>query len=120
MLADDDDINREVIGKMLQIFKGVDVVTAEDGAAALTLCLERRFDLLIMDLRMPVITGDKVIRHLRATRNPNSQTPVVLCSAFTESELDRIIGSCPYDKLLGKPVTIAALRLTVTELTGRS
>ena len=81
--------------------------------------LARRFDLLIVDLKMPGITGDKVIRHLRASRNPNSQTPVILCSAFTESELNRIIGSCPYDNLLSKPVAMAELRRVVSALTDR-
>jgi len=120
MLADDDDINRDVISKMLQVFKGVEIVAAEDGPTALQFCLDRRFDLLIVDLKMPVITGDKVIRHLRASHNPNTQTPVILCSAFTESELKRVVGSCPYDNLMGKPVAMGELRRIVSALTGRS
>ena len=81
--------------------------TAAGGREALVKIGEQRFDVVILDLRMPDIDGLQVIEMLRRQDNP---LPVVLCSAaLTPSSALRAITGNVVDFLL-KPVRPAELR----------
>lgn len=59
----------------------IELTIASDGREALEAALTHRFDLMIVDQNMPFITGDRVIRHLRAGRSINATTPVIRFTA---------------------------------------
>ncbi|MGB8623479.1 MAG: response regulator [Paracoccaceae bacterium] len=104
LVAEDDEINREIIREILGALDDPDLVMACDGREALEACMSRRFDLLIFDRKMPFITGDKLIRHIRASVNVNSQTPAILFSASSQSEMEKSVRNCPADMILSKPI----------------
>jgi CheY-like chemotaxis protein len=83
LLAEDDEINREVVGAFLQDVIEFNLTTVEDGRAALEAATTTLFDVLIFDQNMPFITGDRVIRHLRASNSINAKTPAIRLSADT-------------------------------------
>ncbi|MEO8242463.1 MAG: response regulator [bacterium] len=83
LVAEDDEINRMVIAAFLDDLPFLDVTTVEDGRAALEAATTTAFDLMIFDQNMPFITGDRVIRHLRASGTVNGNTPVIRLSADT-------------------------------------
>jgi CheY-like chemotaxis protein len=83
LIAEDDEINREVIGSFLQDVIEFNLTTVEDGRAALEAATTTLFDVLIFDQNMPFITGDRVIRHLRASNSINARTPAIRLSADT-------------------------------------
>ena len=64
LVVDDGDINRKLIRLALQK-KGADVVVADDGLAGLEAAVEGDFDLVIMDMQMPVMDGYTATRKLR-------------------------------------------------------
>ncbi|MEL6206843.1 MAG: ATP-binding protein [Pseudomonadota bacterium] len=64
LVADDIDTSRVILSLMLQRF-GAEVVAVSDGPAALSACSRDRFDLLLLDLQMPGLTGLDVISELR-------------------------------------------------------
>lgn len=104
LLADDDEINRLIVQSILTEDKGFSVSPVEDGRAALTECLTQAFDILIIDYKMPGISGDRLIRNVRASANPNTNTPVVLFSAATAQELASVIKSSKVDHVVTKPI----------------
>ncbi len=59
--------------------EGYAVEIAADGPAALAMCQEKPFDLIITDLMMPRMKGTEVIRHLKEA---DSRTPVLVITAF--------------------------------------
>ncbi len=83
LLAEDDEINREIICAFLQDVVEFKLTTVNDGRAALEAATANRFDVLIFDQNMPFITGDRVIRHLRASNSMNARTPAIRLSADT-------------------------------------
>jgi CheY-like chemotaxis protein len=84
-----------------------DTDTAAGGRDALLMIEQTRYDVLVLDLRMPDIDGLQVIEMLRRQENP---LPVVLCSAaLTPSSALRAITGNVVDFLL-KPVQPAELR----------
>ena len=64
LVVDDQSINRHVIRAILEPF-GPEIVEAENGQEALEKIAELPFDLVLMDVRMPVMDGRTAIRTLR-------------------------------------------------------
>lgn len=104
LLAEDDEINQEIVRALVADIEGLELTVASDGREALEAAMLHKFDLLLIDRKMPFIPGDRLIRHLRASPNPNSSTFAILFSASTEGELKDLIGSNPADEVMTKPI----------------
>jgi two-component system cell cycle response regulator DivK len=64
LVADNDDDNRSLVRAVLAL-KGFDVLEAIDGEAAYVLAVEKRPALLLIDLKLPLVSGIRVIRKLQ-------------------------------------------------------
>jgi signal transduction histidine kinase len=110
LLADDTEMNRHLARILLQRL-GWQVTEAENGAEALRLLAERRYDLVLMDCMMPVMDGYEACRRLRAAeaRDGAPRVPVI---ALTASAIDGDRQRCldaGMDDYLSKPFTGAQL-----------
>lgn len=79
LIAEDDQDIRELIVLTLQ-FHGFEVVSAEDGAAAVEAALKTPFDLILMDVRMPRMTGYEACRKLKEIE-ATKDIPIIFLSA---------------------------------------
>lgn len=89
LLAEDDEVNQEVIKAFLAGQSHIDLTVVGDGRSALEAALGTRFDLMLFDHNMPHITGDRVIRYLRSGNSNNSRTPVVRFTAEADHAVIR-------------------------------
>jgi signal transduction histidine kinase/ActR/RegA family two-component response regulator len=64
LVVDDQDLNREILGKTLTKL-GMEVFEARDGSEGLTMAVEKRPDLVLMDLHMPTMSGFDAVREIR-------------------------------------------------------
>jgi class 3 adenylate cyclase/ActR/RegA family two-component response regulator len=87
LVVDDNASNRDVLARRLTR-EGHQVITAENGAAALSLCDSQDFDLVLLDLIMPEIGGFEVLQRLKAS-DRTTHIPVIVISAL--DELDSVI-----------------------------
>lgn len=81
LLAEDDEVNQEVIRAFLATEVEIELTVVADGRSALEAALANRYDLMMFDHHMPHITGDRVIRFLRSGNSGNARTPVVRFTA---------------------------------------
>ncbi|MEQ1932014.1 MAG: response regulator, partial [Parvularculaceae bacterium] len=88
-----------------------------NGAVALQRLAERAFDLVLMDLHMPVMDGLAATRAIRAAAAPYSRTPIVALTAAVSEEDRAASFSAGVDDFLGKPVKREKLAATVRRLT---
>jgi len=116
LLVEDNEINRKVVRAFLRPLNA-EVVEAENGAAALARLSERAFDLVLMDLHMPVMDGLSATRAIRAARAPYAKTPIVALTAAVSEEDRRASFAAGVDDFLGKPVGSEMLAATVRRLT---
>ena len=90
LIVDDDPAIRAVVRFALER-DGFRTIEAADGAAALALALERRPDLVVLDVMLPEMEGTAVCRALRGSGGPAATTPVLFLSS-RDDEVDRIVG----------------------------
>jgi adenylate cyclase len=87
LVVDDNAANRDLLSRRL-VRAGHDVVEAEGGVAALALLDQETFDLVLLDLIMPDITGYEVLCRLKA-QPATKDIPVIMISAL--DDLDSIV-----------------------------
>ncbi len=112
LVVDDDFINRMVIEKFLGKF-GIKPTIAENGHQALDLILRgKSFDLILMDLQMPIMDGQVTTQQIRKWEEENHHHRHQII-AFTADAFEETRKNCltiGMDGVLIKPVTIGALR----------
>jgi two-component system response regulator MtrA len=113
---DDEDILEMVVFDLED--EGYEVLTARDGDAAIALALERRPDLVLLDVAMPGLDGYEVTRRLRAEKS-TSGTPVVLLTARAQVR-DVILGfEAGANDYVTKPFRPEELRTRLQAALGR-
>lgn len=100
LVPDDNPVNLELVQVILQAL-GAEVSTAADGAQAVARAAERTFDLILMDLRMPVLDGYAALKTIRSAPGPSQHTPVFAFSADVREGLDL----SAFDGVVSKPIT---------------
>ena len=83
LVIDDDEANRESLSRRLQR-RGFEASVAPDGRSGLALLAEKEFDLVLLDVMMPGMSGLEVLDRIRASREPAS-LPVIMATAKGES-----------------------------------
>ncbi|HWE46308.1 MAG TPA: response regulator [Caulobacteraceae bacterium] len=108
LIVEDHPVNRMILEHFLQA-AGHATAAAEDGSIALDLLQLEQFDLVLMDVNMPVMDGLTATRRLRESAGPNTAAPVVIVSAAAHPQ-DRKAGfEAGADAYLNKPVDFAIL-----------
>ncbi|GAA0621526.1 hypothetical protein GCM10009422_16610 [Brevundimonas kwangchunensis] len=92
--------------------------TAENGQIAVEAAGEQRFDLIIMDVNMPVMDGLTATRAIRAGDGPNRDTPIVVLSASARTEDHEAGFDAGADAYLNKPIDFAALATVMNRVGG--
>lgn len=101
LIADDEADIRKILAKRLTV-AGYEVVTAVNGREAVGIALGEQFDLIVMDVMMPVMGGFEAVKILRSKLRTAS-VPIVMLTAKKdkESELEGL--DCGADDYITKP-----------------
>jgi len=115
LVVEDNPINRELAHAQLESF-GCEVETAENGQIALDRLAETGFDVVFMDMQMPVLDGLATIRVLRereAESTIDARQQVIALTANTfQSDIDACLAA-GFDGFIGKPCSIEDMRRVV-------
>lgn len=112
LLVDDNEINRLLLSDYL-LGMGLEVQEAGNGQAAVSICQQQVFDLILMDCLMPVMDGFEAARHIRE-RGLNVQTPVIAITANTQADVQQACLAAGMTGYLAKPVNLVELNNLLT------
>lgn len=108
LIVDDEFRIRELI-KKYALYEGHEVDEAENGEQAVLKCRNNTYDLIVMDIMMPVMDGFDAVAQIRRF----SATPIIMLSARGE-EYDRLTGfECGVDDYVVKPFSPKELMMRV-------
>jgi len=104
MIVEDEPLLRDTLEQLLQ-FSGFNVVTAGNGKEALDKLAQNQVDLVLSDIKMPVMDGVELLKNIRASY---TDLKVIFFSAFADISHDEALRMGALD-LLSKPVRIESL-----------
>ena len=107
LLVDDNSINRDIAAENMAEF-GISVDTAQNGQEAVDKTLAAEWDLILMDVQMPVLDGYQATRAIRdlerAGKTPRPRTPIVAMTAnVLQDDQDKCL-ECGMDGFVAKPL----------------
>ena len=79
---------------------GCEITEARDGFEALTLSMRTPFDVMLIDMMMPGLTGIETLKSIRRSRGPNDTTPALAYTAADGDVLLDVLAAQPGERLL--------------------
>lgn len=122
LLVEDNEINREIAEELLAD-EGYRVETANDGSVALEMVQNAKpqyYDLILMDIQMPVMDGHKATKAIRALEDRElASIPIIALSANAFAEDYKRSIEAGMDAHVPKPIRIEELQETIRNVLGR-
>ncbi|MFC3067833.1 ATP-binding protein [Phenylobacterium soli] len=103
LIADDNAVNRTVAQTLCEMF-GCTSEAVEDGAAAWRAAESGRFDLVLMDVKMPVMDGVEATRRIRSGPSSSSQVPILAVTANTDPDDADLYRRAGMNGVVEKPI----------------
>ena len=115
LLVDDNAVNRRVARLFLDPL-GIVITEAENGAEALEVLARERFDVLLLDIHMPIMDGPMTLANIRSNGTDWAEMPTVAMTADAMSgDADRYL-AMGMNAYISKPIDQSELRRTLTRL----
>jgi len=87
----------------------------DNGAVACKLYQERLYDLVLMDISMPVMDGLEALKKIRDIDNGNKQTPIIAITAHALKHEKEKFLEAGFNSYLAKPISNVALESTIAQ-----
>jgi CheY-like chemotaxis protein len=114
--VDDDPMNLRVVQEILAAF-GHQTAIACCGRDALDRLAVEPFDIVLLDIHMPGMTGIEVIRELREAGGPQSNVPVIALTADVYSRRPAEYIALGFNDFVAKPILVSGLMASIKRLT---
>ena len=119
LLVEDNEINAKIVMRMMERF-GIECDYAYDGLRGMELFNRSKpdeYDMIIMDMEMPVMDGYDATRHIRALeRSDSKRIPIVAMTADAFPDSKRKAIECGVNEYLTKPLDMMELNLAIRRM----
>ena len=118
LLAEDNAINAVVAQALLEQL-GCEVDTAENGLEASLKVASQVYDVVFMDIHMPVMDGVEATQRIRSTKLPEANVPIIGLTAEAFTERHQAFKEVGMNDVVTKPVTLEALQKSLLRVVGQ-
>lgn len=112
LVAEDDELNFEYIRIVLEPTKAK-IIRAKDGSQAVKICSNLNFDVILMDIRLPIINGIQATKQLREM---GIKTPIIAQTAFAMDDDEKKCLDAGCNQYLAKPISKEKLYSVIDSL----
>lgn len=117
LIVEDDEDNRAMLKFLLESWNYC-VIEAENGTEAIRIAEENCPDLILLDVKMPVLDGFEVTRRIRESAKLNG-VPVIFLSGCAEAKYQSAASAVGGNEYLVKPLDVEKLQITLGKYIGR-
>ena len=117
LVVDDNEMNRDLLTRRLER-QGYQVTVAVDGLQALEKLDQADFDLVLLDIMLPVMNGYQVLEHLKADQSL-SHIPVIIITALDEADCKAKCMELGAEDYLIKPFNPVAFKSRINDCLAR-
>ena len=117
LVVDDNEMNRDLLTRRLER-QGYQVTVAVDGLQALDILDQANFDLVLLDIMLPVMNGYQVLEHLKADQTLN-HIPVIITTALDEADGKARCIELGAEDYLTKPFNPVVLKSRISDCLAR-
>lgn len=103
LIADDDQYNLNLLNEIL-IQSNLNVIQAKNGQEAVQLAMQNNPDIILLDIRMPVMNGFEASKIIRTTPSTH-HIPIIALTASVIFDESSVIDTSYFNKVLSKPIT---------------
>ena len=114
LIVDDILVNRMLLADILTSL-GCGCTKAHNGQEALSMVADRHFDMILMDLEMPVMNGFETTAAIRAMEGEKQPTPIVAITAHNADEIADDLTAAGFTDVITKPFLIGNIGKMVDE-----
>ncbi len=119
LVVDDSPLNRQMFRRMLES-AGHHVELAENGEDALNKLANKSFDIVFMDMHMPIMSGTEAIKLYRVLHPDDSHTIFAALTANATTDAQNQCREAGFDSFVTKPVQMQVLLDTVNQFTAKA
>ncbi|MEW8505245.1 MAG: response regulator [Candidatus Thiodiazotropha sp.] len=119
LVAEDSPVNRYLINEILTRY-GYQAVMHDNGKSALEQLMNEEFDLAILDMQMPAVTGIDITKEIRKSDTANSKLPVIILTANKTAEARERSINAGANAFLTKPIDTSSLQQIINDLAAGS
>jgi CheY-like chemotaxis protein len=102
LLAEDNAINQELVMVYLKM-SGYSCDTADNGKIALEMLKADSYDVLLLDIQMPILDGEQVLKEVRADEDLKDLTVIALTANILHGEENHFL-EMGFDEIVAKPI----------------
>lgn len=100
LIVDDESLNIMLLETILKRLGLVNITTAENGQEAFDLCKNNDFDIIFMDMRMPVMGGAEATKKIKEIKTVN----IVALTTYDIKEIQKEYLEAGFDNYIQKPI----------------
>lgn len=105
LVCDDDELNQKILARFLSKY-GVTAETASNGREGLNQMERQSFDIVFLDLQMPILDGQEMAKLVRASHDTRTvRTPLVAMTGAAYYFQERDLAETGFDNYIVKPIT---------------
>lgn len=119
ILVAEDNVTNQLLMRILLEKEGHQAEYAENGQQAVEILQNGQFDLILMDMHMPVMDGLEATRQIRAMDGQKNKTPIIMVSAESQKSMQDEMLTAGADDFVLKPVDIEQLRRSIERVVNR-
>ncbi|MFA0961646.1 PAS domain S-box protein [Roseivirga sp. BDSF3-8] len=114
LIVEDSEINRMVLLQFLELWGEFETDEAINGMEAMNKCAASVYDVILMDVRMPIMDGYQAAQKIKSQKdNANASTPIIALTADTPAELKKNAEANYFDDVITKPFDPEDLRAKI-------
>ena len=117
LVVEDNEVNQELITTILEAL-GHQVRIAENGLIATEVVTQQHFDLVLMDIRMPVMDGVQATQHIRAMSSAIARIPIIALTADITTGNIKEYMEAGVNDICSKPLELSQLLKAIDKLMG--